>query len=422
MRHTAFLQMPIAALLALVLQTAVAQNAPPPDDAVMDAEPDAATLPDPMGADADADADSEATDPAGSGDATLDVVADDPSVLASETVRLADRAVLLDSVRVGEEIIAVGERGIIVRGAGDAFRQVADVPTRSTLTAAYAVGEQVWAVGHDGVIVHSTDGGARWERQRADPWRADSDDLQNGVPLLDVLFLDGTHGFAIGAYSLMLETRDGGKSWRRRSIRAPEAPPAADESADAMEPADAPADEGSDDGNDNDSWNFSADELDLEAETDPHLNAITRTESGGLLIAAERGTAFHSRDGGATWKRLKLPYPGSMFGALGFANEHALLFGLRGNVMETFDLGDTWHEVDSGVEASLLGGMALPGGGAMLVGANGVVLRRGTGEDAFVVSRYRTATGESPILSGVVTGGKDDIVVLGERGIAPYRQ
>ncbi len=417
MRHTPFLQMPLAALFALLMQTAIAQDVAPAEIGANDLDPDAVALSD-TGSGTPG---SEAT--AADGDADAGVAADDPSLVASEQVRLADRAILLDSVRVGEEIVAVGERGIIVRGAGDAFRQVANVPTRSTLTAAFAVGQQIWAVGHDGVIVHSGDGGASWERQRADPWRAGSDDLQNGVPLLDVLFLDAAHGFAIGAYSLMLETRDGGKSWQRRSLRGPDDVGAAVASADVTATAGtSPADDVDDAGNDNDSWNFSADELDLEAETDPHLNAITRTASGGLLIAAERGTAFRSRDGGATWKRLKLPYAGSMFGVIGFSNEHALLFGLRGNVLETFDLGDTWHEVDSGVEASLLGGVAVGNGGAILVGANGVLLRRDKGDDAFVVNRYRTASGESPILAGVVTDTRGGLVVLGERGIAPYRQ
>ncbi|MEO6064504.1 MAG: YCF48-related protein, partial [Lysobacterales bacterium] len=272
---------------------------------------------------------------------------DDSSVAASETVRLAAKAVLLDSVRVDESIIAVGERGTIVRGAGEVWNQIANVPTRATLTAAFAVDDNVWAVGHDGVILHSADGGVSWERQRVDAWEAESANPQSGVPLLDVLFLDAEHGFAVGAYSLLLETRDGGATWEARSILGGAA--VVEDAVDEAEVAAAtPASEEAGEG-DNASWNFSADELDLDEESDPHFNAIARTGSGALLIASERGTAFRSRDQGATWQKLKLPYAGSMFGAIGFNNEHVLLFGLRGNVLETFNLGDSWHKVDSGV-------------------------------------------------------------------------
>jgi len=382
-------------------------------------------------------AQSTAADAAAAAPATKRAKHTDPSIAGSEPVRLAAQALLVDSVRVGEDIIAVGERGTIVRGAGASWRQVAAIPTRASLTAAHAVDREIWVVGHDGVILHSGDAGLTWQRQRVDAWDAESADPQSGVPLLDVLFLDAQHGFAVGAYSLFLETRDGGKTWTRRSLLAgspgladapedsgevvAEVDDAADavaaEDADAESPT-APEDEAD---AENETWNFSADELDLEQESDPHLNAIARTGSGGLIIASERGTAFRSRDRGVTWQRLKLPYAGSMFGALGFDGDHALLFGLRGNVLETQDLGDTWQVVDSGVEASLMGGSATGDGGALVVGANGVMLRRGNASQAFEVLRYRTQEGESPILAGVITDARGGIVVLGERGIAPFR-
>ncbi len=343
----------------------------------------------------------------------------DSSVAPSEAARLASKGILLDSVRIGEEIVAVGERGAIVRGAGDQWQQVVGVPTRATLTAIHAVGDAAWAVGHDGVILHSADAGRTWARQRVDAWNPQSGDPQSGVPLLDVLFLDARHGFAVGAYSLLLETRDGGATWTARPLLGGAAEPAQSPEEAATDPAEDTAEDAVEAGNE--SWNFSADELDLDEESDPHLNAIARTGSGALIIASERGTAFRSRDQGATWSRLKLPYAGSMFGAIGFDNNHALLFGLRGNVLETFDLGDTWQEVESGVEASLMGGSPIGTGGALLVGANGVLLRRDDAESAFNVSRFRTAEGESPILAGAVIDSDGGIIVFGERGIAPFR-
>ncbi len=417
MRQSRLLKLPIAVVLAAMFGALAAQStdesSDPAKQAAERAKAEAFADPDSLAGEQPAVDVSlaEGAEPALAAAPDLD-----SSVLDSETVRLAAEAVLLDSVRVGNIIIAVGERGTIVRGVGEDWKQVERVPTRATLTAAFAVGQDIWAVGHDGVILHSPDAGSSWQRQRVDAWRPDSDNPQSGVPLLDVLFLDATHGFAVGAYSLLLETRNAGATWEQRSIGGGDAA-AAD--ADSGTAAASPPEEAAE--GDNESWNFSADELDLEAESDPHLNAIARTGSGALLIASERGTAFRSRDQGASWQRLKLPYEGSMFGALGFDNDHVLLFGLRGNVLETFDLGDTWHELDSGVDASLMGGSSIAQGGALLVGANGVMVRRDNAESPFVASRYRTSEGESPILSGVITDADGSIVVLGERGIAPFR-
>ncbi|MBK8284566.1 MAG: hypothetical protein IPK97_06570 [Ahniella sp.] len=88
--------------------------------------------------------------------------------------------------------------------------------------------------------------------------------------------------------------------------------------------------------NDERELEFDASDLDLDEETDPHLNAIARTGNGNLFIVAERGAAFRSRDdGGSTWERIQLPYEGSMFGVIGGEGDHVLSFGLRGNVYES---------------------------------------------------------------------------------------
>src|SRR5690606_30443947 len=150
-----------------------------------------------------------------------------------------------------------------------------------------------WAVGHDGTILHSADGGLTWSVQRSDPWRAPSDDGQfnprQGVPLLDVLMLDAQNGFAVGAYSLALRTGDGGRTWEEIEVNTGQPSPAgADDAYDADG-----ADPGTEDpaAGEDDSWTFDDSDLELEEESDPHLNAITRTGDGALFIVAERGAA-----------------------------------------------------------------------------------------------------------------------------------
>jgi len=327
--------------------------------------------------------------------------ADDPSVQSAELEPLASQALMTDVAQAASRAIAVGERGtILISESRREWRQVENVPTRSNLTAVTAVADQAWAVGHDGVILHSADGGSSWTRQRVAPYTPDSNDPHNGVPLLDVLFLDEQRGFALGAYALLLGTQDGGAHWEPIALAA-----GGNEAA-AAKPAGA-----------SDDWTFSQEDLKVEEESDPHLNAIARTGDGSLLIVAERGAGFRSTDKGATWQKIKLPYAGSMFGVLGYEERHVLAFGLRGHALESFDLGSTWRALDTKVDLSLMGGAVLPQGGAVLVGANGVVLRRASGSAPFERTTYETRDKESPVLSTVVALDGGTFLVAGEKGV-----
>lgn len=334
--------------------------------------------------------------------APLDVDSADPSVQAAESMKRANEALLLAVAEGDQRAIAVGERGhIVVSESRQDWRQIAEVPTRSTLTAVAAVGNSAWAVGHDQVILHSSDGGLTWVRQRAQPFNEENlDDPRNGAPFLGVLFLDASTGFAVGAYGLMLRTDDAGENWRRLPITA------GSEAAAALDDASI-ADE------DSDEWTFSEEDLQLDAESDPHLNAIVRTGDGSLFVAAERGSAFRSTDNGTTWERIQLPYEGSMFGAIGYAGRRVLVFGLRGNALESDDLGDNWRVLDTGTELSLQGGAALGESGAVIVGNDGLVLVRG--EDG-ALKRLKFESGG--VLSDVLPiGGSGQLVLAGEHGL-----
>lgn len=325
----------------------------------------------------------------------------DPSALPSEIMPRAVKSLLLDLVATPAGFFAVGERGHILQSTdGRAWTQ-ASVPTRSTLTAVTAVGNDVWAAGHDGVIVHSADGGRTWTAQRRDPFDTTLDpsqrDPRQGAPIMDIRFADSSHGIAIGAYSLMLVTGDGGKTWTEKEA----VPPAAAPSAPAA-PMQGDV--------------FSAKDLELDEESDPHLNAIADAGDGHLVIVGERGTLLRSDDAGATWRRMAFPYKGSMFGVLSLGSGRLLAYGLRGNVFESPDLGASWSKVPAQGSTSWMGGAALPGGGAVLVGANGTILSRATAGAAFASRSYRNANGETPMLSGVIPDGKGNYVLVGDKG------
>lgn len=328
----------------------------------------------------------------------------EPVNSAAEMMPLVTQSLLLDLVESGNRAIAIGERGaIILSDDRSNWRQVADVPTRATLTALSAVGSKVWAVGRDGVILASDDAGEHWKVQRRDPWLPPTDaggsSARHGAPLLDVLFLDENRGIAVGAYSLFLETSDGGATWNERQILADAAPVAT---------AAAPGEK----------WTFSREELKIEDESEPHFNAIARTSDGSLLIAGERGSLLRSRDNGANWQRMKLPYDGSMFGAIGFEGQRAIVFGLRGHAFETDNLGDTWRELPTATELSLLGGVRLAGGGVALVGANGLVLVRRSATEPLRAGAIDPAGALAAVLP--IEGGSA-FLVAGENGVARYQ-
>jgi len=347
-------------------------------------------------------------DSAGAAAAPLDTASpDDPSAQMSEKMPRASKSLLLDMVRTASGYVAVGERGHVLHSDdGRAWTQLT-VPTRSALTSIATADGQLWVGGHDGVILHSTDGGQSWKAQRRDPFRlaqgesAADHDPRQGAPILDIWFRDASHGIAVGAHSLMLVTEDGGASWTEKEAIA----------SGADKPAQATPMQGD---------LFTAADLELEDEADPHFNAITPLGEHTLVIVGERGTLLRSTDDGASWKRLPFPYKGSMFGVLATGENRLLAFGLRGNVYESADGGDSWNKVDSQASVSLLGGSLTDGGGVVLAGANGTVLRRATADAPFTVSTFRNAAGETPALAGILPDGRGDFVLVGDKGADTY--
>jgi photosystem II stability/assembly factor-like uncharacterized protein len=332
----------------------------------------------------------------------------DPSVQPSELLPLATKALLLDLARTSAGLFAVGEHGIVLRGDDAGQWTQLSTPTRVALTSVASADGELWVAGHSGVILRSSDNGDTWARQRIDIWNPENVEPSQGAPILDLLFLDANTGFAVGAFSTLLRTTDGGQTWVALSLKG-EAPAA--EAAPAEDAA--PADEGS--GMD-DSGVLLAGDLVLEDEVDPHLNAIGRDAAGTLYIAGERGSMFRSRDNGDTWQRLGFPYEGSMFGVVTWDAGHVLAFGLRGNVYESTDGGDSWSRLDTGTEVALMGGTALPGGAAVLVGNEGTILQRADGASPFERTTFQNADGETPVLSGAIPDAAGGFILIGEKG------
>jgi photosystem II stability/assembly factor-like uncharacterized protein len=279
---------------------------------------------------------------------------------AAELAPRAAKSLLLAVTRAGERFVAVGDRGTILLSAdGEQWEQVA-APVHAALTAvSFADANTGWVVGHDASILHTADGGKTWKLQNFQP--------ELSKPVLAVLALDAQRAFAMGAYGLFLQTADGGATWSE---------------------VDAPA----------------------ILEDGLHLNSMIRLGNGELFIAGETGLLGVSADG-ASWKRLKLPYEGSLFGALPRGDKGALVFGLRGNVLYSDDVrGGKWTKVDTQTVQSMFGGATLPDGNAALVGADGeMLLVDAAGAARKTHSPHGTLAGVLP--------QNGSLLVVGENGV-----
>lgn len=231
----------------------------------------------------------------------------------------APRTLLLDAALSGNDLVAVGERGVIVRStdSGRTWDSV-PAPTRATLTgvgfASQAAPRTGWAVGHDAVIIGTTDGGKTWAKS------FQGENLQDSF--LDVVVLDARRAIAVGAYGLVVATADAGKTWARRKI----------------------------------------------SDDDTHLNRISRGPGGTLYLAGERGTLLRSTDQGATWTKLTAPYEGSFYGILPLDRRAIVAHGLRGHVFHSDDDGQTWQAVPAPAPTLLATAVRLRSGVTVFAG------------------------------------------------------
>ncbi|MBL9202671.1 MAG: hypothetical protein JNL39_19315 [Opitutaceae bacterium] len=229
------------------------------------------------------------------------------------------RTLLLDAALSGADVVAVGERGAIVRSSDNGRTwDVVACPARATLTgvafATLAAPRTGWAVGHDAVILGTTDGGQTWAKSFQGENPNDS--------FLDVIALDAQRAIAVGAYGLFVTTANAGKTWSKKKI----------------------------------------------SDDDVHLNRISRAARGTLYLAGERGTLLRSTDQGLTWTKISAPYEGSFYGILPLDRGALLAHGLRGHVFHSADDGVNWRAVPAPAPALVATAVRLRGGTTVFAG------------------------------------------------------
>ncbi len=284
-----------------------------------------------------------------------------PLAPAASPVPHAARSLLLDASLNGHVIIAVGERGAIIRSAdsGETWEAIVS-PTDATLTGvSFANATYGWAVGHDGVILHTRDGGDTWAEQ----FRAEDRE----TVFLDVAAIDHLRAIAIGAFGVCYTTRDGGRTWLPQKL----------------------------------------------LDEDNHLNRITLTRDEGLFIAGERGTLLHLPSIVKPAEPLASPHEISFYGLASIASDTLLAYGLRGHIYRSHDDGRTWRPIESPVPALLSTAIRLK---------SGVILLAGQAR-SWLVSRDRGQTFQTwqpPITTAVselIEAPNGMILAFGEAGV-----
>jgi|APTNR8051073442_1049403.scaffolds.fasta_scaffold27957_2 photosystem II stability/assembly factor-like uncharacterized protein len=301
--------------------------------------------------------------------------------------------------RLGPVLLSLFAASALPVGAtpvGDAVERQALMvrqPARVVTLSAAMAGDRVVAVGERGVIALSDDRGARW-RQAVSPV---------SVTLTQVRFADARHGVAIGHGGTVLTTDDAGATWQRRldgrrlALLAQEAAkasgdPAQQRDADRLV-ADGPdkpfldvaiwdakrllvvgaygiAFHSSDGGQ---TWRTWMDRL-------PNPKAlhlyVLRRQGSTLLLAGEQGLLLRSDDDGANFRPLTSPYRGSWFAGEMLPSGEWVLGGLRGNAWRSADGGASWTALAVPMPAAITGMAVDPSGELLFVNQAGHVLKR----------------------------------------------
>lgn len=286
-----------------------------------------------------------------------------PAIENAEPARLAATSLLLDATRAGNRLVSVGDRGHVLLSddEGRTWRQVV-VPTRAMLTGvSFGDARHGWAVGHDGVILATADAGESWVRQDA------GNDLE--TVWLDVFFSDARTGLAVGAYGRTAITSDAGRTWK---------------------PAAAPPEE-------------------------LHLNHIAPTGTDLLYVAGEAGTLLTSANAAKGWRKIDVPYDGSLYGTLPLDGAGLLVYGLRGRVFTSDDGGVNWVARDTHTPVLITAGLRLKSGVIVLGALGGNFHLSRDGGRSFSHWQPAEYTGGVSALLEALDG---TLVVIGEKGAA----
>jgi photosystem II stability/assembly factor-like uncharacterized protein len=190
-----------------------------------------------------------------------------------------------------------------------------DVPLLYSL--AFPNKKQGWLVGTDGRILQSADGGRTWRRQ------------ESGSPddLVHVKFVNDKRGWVVGAKGTILFTDDGGRTWERQS-----------------------------------------------SGTANHLYHVETRGRDNAWIVGDKGTVLRTTNAGVSWERVAVDTTQNLLN-IAFANDkNGWIIGWHGTILRSADGGKSWIEQESGTRVHLYG-ISASKKEVWVVGAEGLVLK-----------------------------------------------
>lgn len=110
----------------------------------------------------------------------------------------------------------------------------------------------------------------------------------------------------------------------------------------------------------------------------PHMYCARVEESGRLVVAGEFGLVLVSEDDGKTWE-AKHKSDESLFGMHILEDGTGFGVGQKGLVIKTTDDGNSWQKVDVGSDANLLGVWASKHGEVVITGIRALIRSSDTG-------------------------------------------
>jgi photosystem II stability/assembly factor-like uncharacterized protein len=319
---------------------------------------------------------------------------------------IADKSLIYTVRKFGDRYFATGVFGHILYSddGGDTWQQ-AEVPVRSSITdIVFPTPELGWAVGHEGVILHSSDGGKTWVKQY-DGLRYGQEGLEyysklaeenpdnelypylveemqfaieQGAdkPFFKVGFHDEKWGHAVGAYGMLMVTRDAGETWTHVLHNT-----------------------------ENDSFYHIFDFAPL-------------TEQGRFFMAGEAGLFMLGDVNEETAKLVhSVPWEGSFFTSADAADGAIVVGGLRGRMFRTVDEGETWTVVEKPPTSSIVDSTRLEDGRLIFVGMAGEVLM--SEDDGNTFTMLPISSGDR--IYSVAEGPEGTLLVAGTGGIAKLK-
>jgi photosystem II stability/assembly factor-like uncharacterized protein len=272
-----------------------------------------------------------------------------------------NKVILLDIAKSGTQLLAVGERGVLLRSNdGGATWKGQRTPTTRTLTSlAFNDENNGIAVGHGATILRTADGGTTWQPVKVKEAGIDS--------LLGATALGGTRMIAYGSFGLYLESNDNGQTWTRQQV--------------------------------------------IDADFDRHISQVFK--AGDKLVLVGESATLAASDDGKTFKKIESPYKGSWFGGMATNSGAWLIYGMRGNVYRSENAGATWTMIDAGGEQSLTNGRLLDDGRILLVGIGGKLAVSADDGHTFTP----VATGTRQGLAQVLPLADGKLLAVGESGV-----